>query len=250
MLGVGGLLTQWAGVCRAAGLGDYEGRTITGIEIVFEGSPKDAAAEAEFLTLLHVSVGGEYSAVAVRESLDELFKSGRVANARVEVIETGAASSEAQTLRPIRLRFIIKRQPRVADVVLDLGVTAGTPISEDELRGRLNMLEPGARVTDAALKSNADLIQAYLRDRGFFGAVVDFSTQLDTSGTRATVIYHVKAGTQAHVAAFNININGFNDASVRPTLTLQTGSPFTRAALSNDLTKLRRAIIALGYLAP
>lgn len=254
VLCAGYLLTPGAVVCRAAtavaDVGDYEGRTIAGIEIVFEGSPGDAAAGAEFLTLLHVSVGGEYSAVDVRDSLDELFKSGRVANARVEVVETGGASGATPKGSPVRLRFILKRQPRVADVLLELGVTAGTPISEDELRGRLNMLEPGARVTEQALKSNADLIQAYLRDKGFFGAEVDFTTQLDTSGTRATVIYRVKPGAQAHVAAFNIKIEGFNDASVRPTLTLQQGSPFTRTALSDDLARIRRAIIALGYLAP
>ncbi|HEY0547917.1 MAG TPA: POTRA domain-containing protein [Pyrinomonadaceae bacterium] len=253
VLGVGCALSPCAVVCRGAAAsnpGDYEGRTIAGIEIVFEGSPGDAAAEAEFLTLLHVAVGGEYSAVAVRESLDELFKSGRVANARVEVIETGAASSGAQTARPVSLRFIIKRQPRVADVVLDLGITAGTSISEDELRGRLNMLEPGARVTDSALKSNADLIQAYLRDKGFYGAEVDFTTQLDASGTRASIVYHVRPGVQARVKDFTIDIKGFNAASVRPTLVLQPGTPFTRAALSDDLAKIRRAIIALGYLAP
>lgn len=253
VLGVGCVLTPGAVVCRAAAapdVGDYEGRTIAGIEIVFEGSPSDAAAEAEFLTLLHVSVGGEYSAVDVRDSLDELFKSGRVANARVEVIETGAGAAATQKGSPIRLRFVLKRQPRVADVVLELGVTAGTPISEDELRGRLNMLEPGARVTEQALKSNADLIQAYLRDKGFLEAEVDFTTQLDASGTRATITYRIKPGAQATVAAFNIKIEGFNDATVRPTLTLQTGSPFTRTALSEDLARIRRAIIALGYLAP
>lgn len=254
LLGVCGLLTPGAVVCRVAAAtpdaGDYEGRTITDIEIVFEGSPADAVAAAEFLTLLHVSAGGEYSAVGVRDSLDELFRSGRVANARVEVIETAGASGEGLARGPVRLRFTIKRQPRVAEVVLDLGITAGTPISEDELRGRLNMLEPGARVTEQALKTNADLIQAYLRDRGFYAAEVEFSTQLDASGTRATVIYHVRPGAQARVKDFNITIEGFNAIAVRPTLTLQPGSPFTRVALSEDLARIRRAIIALGYLAP
>jgi outer membrane protein insertion porin family len=238
-------------VCRAAALdvGDYEGRTIAAIEIVFDGSPRDETAEAEFLTLLSVATGGEYSAVLVRDSLQGLFNSGRVANARVEVIEASGPTSP-QSASPIRLRFIIKRQPRVAEVVLDLGITTGTPISEDELRGRLNMLEPGARVTEQALRNNADLIQIYLRDRGFFNAEVDHTTQFDASGTRATVTYRVRPGAQARVGAFNINVPGFADARVRPTLTLQTGSPFTRAALGEDLTRIRNAIIALGYLAP
>lgn len=243
----------------AVDIGDYEGRPIAAIEIVFEGSPRDEAAEAEFLTDLRVGVGDEYSAVLVRDSLDELFKSGRVANARVEVVEAGggaATSPDAttpvtQARRPVSLRFIIKRQPRVAEVLLDLGTTPeDTPFSEDELRARLNMLEPGARVTEQSLRNNADLIQVYLRDRGFFSAVVDFTTALDTSGTRATITFRVKPGEQARVAAFNINVTGFNDATIRPALTLQPGSPFNRTALGEDVTRIRRAIIALGYLAP
>ncbi|MBC7909112.1 MAG: hypothetical protein H7Y30_01340, partial [Pyrinomonadaceae bacterium] len=249
------VLAQGALVCRAASavdVGDYEGREIAAIEIVFDGSPRDEVAETEFLTLLRVVPGDQYAAVRVRESLQELFTSGRVANARVEVVDEGAAVSGSGTpsTRPVRLRFIIKRQPRVAEVLLELGAITGTPISEDELRGRLNMLEPGARATEQALRTNADLIQAYLRDRGFFQAEVEFTSQLDASGTRATITYLVKPGVQARVAAFNINIQGFDAARVRPSLTLQTGSPFTRTALGEDTGRIRNAIIALGYLAP
>lgn len=248
------LLAPLAEVCRAQGLvtGDYEGRSVSAVEIAFEGSPPDEAAEAEFLTLLRVTQGDEYSAVRVRESLEELFKSGRVSNARVEVVESGpAVSTDAAGARgPVRLRFIIRRQPRVAEVVLDLGATEGTPISEDELRGRLNMLEPGARLTEQAVRTNADLIQAYLRDRGFFRAEVTYTQQLDATGTRATVTYRVRPGEQARVAGFDINIKDFNAQTVRPTLVLQPGSPFTRAALAEDVARIRRAIIALGYLAP
>ena len=247
------LFAPGAVVCRNAvmmDIGEYEGRAIAGIEISFEGSPPDAAAETEFLTMLRVVLGGQYSAVAVRDSLDELFKSGRVANARVEVIDAIASLDAQQVSRPLRLRYVITRQPRVTDVVLNLGVVESTLISEGELRARLNMLEPGARVTEPTLKSNADLIQAYLRDRGFFEAQVDFTTKLDISGTRARVIFHVKPGVQARVAAFDIRVQGFSDAAVRPTLLLQPGAPFTRIALGEDVMRIRRAIISLGYLAP
>ena len=235
---------------RVPDIGDFEGRAIATIEVSFEGSPSDAAAETEFLATLRSVLGGQYSAVSVREALDELFKSGRVANARVEVVDAIATSDPQRNNQPLRLRFVITRQARVADVVLDLGVAGSTLISQDELRARLNMLEPGARVTETTLRGNADLIQAYVRDRGFFSAEVDFTTKLDTSGTRATVIFHVKPGEQSRVASFEINIQGFSDTVVRPTLLLQPGTPFTRTALGDDVTRIRRAIIALGFLAP
>ena len=250
---VGCLLAPGAIACHGDGMldvGDYEGRPIAGIEISFEGSPRDEAAESEFLALLRGAVGSQYSAVSVRDSLDDLFKSGRVANARVEVIEVITSTDAQQVGRPLRLRFVITRQPRVSDVVLDLGVTANPAISEGELRARLNMLEPGARVTESGLRSNADLIQAYLRDRGFFGAEVEYSTKFDASGTRATVIFRIKPGDQARVAAFNISVKGFSDSTVRPTLVLQPGALFTRTALSDDVARISQAIIALGYLAP
>ncbi len=244
------LLTPCASV-RAQEIGAFDGRPVSSVEVVFEGSPRDEAAAAEFLTLLRIASGDEYSVVRARESLDELFKSGRVSNARVELAGAGTeAGAGPSPQAPIQVRFVIRVQPRVADVVLDLGNTTATPISEDELRGRLNMLEPGARLTDQALKNNADLIQAYLRDRGFFRAEVEFTSQLDVTGTRATVIFRVKPGEQAHVAAFDIKIDGFNDATARPQLILQPGSPFTRTALGEDIATIRRAIIALGYLAP
>jgi outer membrane protein insertion porin family len=227
-------------------VGDYEGRMISEVEVVPEGSPRDAAAEAEFLSLLRVAPNTEYSAVRVRESLQALFDSGRISSARVEVFETGA-----QHTSPIRVRFVVRLQVRVGEVLLNLGVLPlGSPISEDELRTRLNMLEPGAPVSEQKLKDNADLIQAYLRDRGFFRAEVDFTQQVDASGTRATVSFHIRPGEQARVASFNIQVQGFDAARVRPSLKLQEGAPFTRTALGEDLGRIRQAIISLGYLAP
>src|SRR5215813_5618568 len=68
-------------------LQDYEGRRIAAVELVFEGSQPDPAAQAQFLSLLRVTANSEFSAVRVRDSLQALFDSERVANARVEVVE-------------------------------------------------------------------------------------------------------------------------------------------------------------------
>jgi outer membrane protein insertion porin family len=236
-------------------MGEYEGRPIGQVEIVFEGSPADAAAEAEFRSLLVVARGDEYSAVRVRDSLQALFDSEMVSSARVEAHENacpqppGAPAGQSS----VCLRFVIKRQVRVSEVVLGLSPATGSPVSEDELRARLNMLDPGARVSETTLKNNADLIQAYLRDRGFFRAEVEYTTRPDPNdrtGTRAIVAFQVKLNEQARVGPFNINVQGFDPSRVRPQLSLQTGSPFTRQALGEDLTRIRQAIIAQGYLAP
>jgi outer membrane protein insertion porin family len=231
--------------------GDYEGRIVTLVEVVIEGSPRDEAAEAEFLSLLNIAAGAEYRAVRVRESLQSLFSSGLISNARVEVSETCRPAAGAT--RPLCVRFIVQRQVKVGEVRLSLSIPADSPISEDEMRARLNMLEPGSRLSEQVLSSNADLIQVYLRDKGFYRAEVTY-TQVrdpkDPTGTRQTVVFNIEPGEQARVEAFNIQITGFDPNTVRPKLKLQPGAPFTRSALGEDIARIRQAIISEGNLAP
>ncbi|HEY8184741.1 MAG TPA: POTRA domain-containing protein [Pyrinomonadaceae bacterium] len=232
-----------------ASFAEYEGRLITAVEITFEGSAVDPAAEAEFLSILRVLPNSQFSAVAVRESLQALFDSERVANARVEVFEAAPGASGSNR-GPIRLRFVIQRQVQIGDVKFQLTPATGTPISEDELRARVNLSQPGTRLSKQTVLRNADELQVYLRDRGYFNAVVEPVEQLDPSGTRATVTYRINPGEQARVESFNINIAGFDPAAVRPLLTLQPQAPFTREALGSDTKRIQQALIDQGYLAP
>lgn len=226
-------------------LEEYEGRLVVAIELAFENAPPDSSSEAEFLSLLKLAPGTEFAAVRVRDSLQALFDSGRVANARVEVIEEGAAKTG-----PIRLKFVVQRQVQIGDVVIDLGPVTGSPISTDELRARLNFVQPGTRLSKQLIARNADEIQVYLRDRGYFNATVDPVEQIAPNGIRATVTYKITPGEQAKVEAFTINVTGFNPTEIRPSMALQPGAPFTRDALSSDVTRVRDAIIEDGYLSP
>ena len=151
---------------------------------------------------------------------------------------------------PIKLRFIVQRQIQIADVRIELGAVTGSPISTDELRGRLNLIHPGTKLSKQVILRNADEIQVYLRDRGYFEATVEPVEQLDPSGTRATVTYRINPGEQARVSTFAIEITGFEPRLVRPTLTLQPNTPFTRDTLAADVDRIRDAILAEGYLSP
>lgn len=223
---------------------EYEGRQIASVEVVFEGSPPDAAAQAEFLSLLRVAPNTEFSATRVRDSLQALFDSGRVANARVEVDDSTSKSG------PLRVRFVIERQVQIAAVKIELPPVTGTPLSEDELRSRLNLLQPGGRLTKQIVARHADEIQVYLRDRGYFNATVEPTEQPDSSGIRTTVTYRINPGEQAKIDSFDIGINGYDPVAVRPLLKLQTNAAFTREALSEDVKRIRDAIISRGFLAP
>lgn len=241
---------------RVGTVPDYEGWTITAVEVVAENvSQRDSTVEAEIRALLTVEPNNQYSLARVHNSLNTLFASGRVSNARVEAVEAGP--------RRVLLRYFVRPQARVTDVVFDIvrptatpaapaapGAVADSPITEDELRARINLLEPGTRVSEQTLRASADAIQVYLRDRGYYRAVVEFTTQLDSSGTRSTVAYRVLLGEQARVDAFNINVDGFAREAVAGELTLRPDAPFTRAALGEDVNRIRQAIIAQDRLAP
>jgi outer membrane protein insertion porin family len=229
----------------ATEVSDYENRLITAIEIVFEGSPADPAAQADLLALLRITPNTEYSAVRIRDSLQALFDSGRVANARVEVTESAPGRNS-----PIRVRFIVQRQVQISEIRIDVGPVTGTPVSSDEIRARLNLTQPGTRLSKQTIDRNADEIQIYLRDRGYFNATVEADQQVDASGTRATVVYRVTPGEQARVESFTIAITGYDATTIQPNLSVLSGVPFTREALGEDVKRIRQAIMDRGYLAP
>ena len=233
-----------------AQVGDYEGRSVAAVEVVLEGSPPDSSAQAEFQSLIKINSSVGYSAVLARQSLRDLFASDRVANARVEITGTHPGSAGGA----LHVRFVIQRQIVIAGVTVRVGETTGTPVATDEIRARLNLLEPGRRFSLQAVERNADEIQAYLRDRGYFNATVEHAEvqdPTDATGTRRRVIYTITPGEPARVAAFNIKLEPtFDDQSVRSSLKLQPGALFTRDVLGDDVTRIRQAILARGFLSP
>ena len=68
---------------KDARIEDYEGRQITAVEVVIEGSAADPNVQTELLSLLKVSANTQFSAVRVREFLQSSVESDRIL--RVEV---------------------------------------------------------------------------------------------------------------------------------------------------------------------
>src|SRR2546423_1756558 len=132
-----GLFICLSSALAFAQVGAYEGRPVASVEVILEGTPPDASAQAEFKSMLKVVVGTEYSTANTRQSLHDLFASGRVASARVEIDETQPGGGR---LTPIRIRFVVQRQIVISGVSIRIGPTTGTPVASDEIRARLNLL--------------------------------------------------------------------------------------------------------------
>jgi len=234
-------------VCVHAQVGDYEGRSVSAVEVTLEGTPADPAAQNEFKALLKITAGGEYAAVNVRQSLHDLYASGRVASARVEIDDPGNGTNRAV---PIRVRFIVQRQIIITSV--SIRVTPSTVIPRDEIRARVNLLQSGRRFSLTAIEKNADEIQTYLRDRGYFNATVEHNeipSAGDASGTKKIVVFTITLNEQARVGNFDIDPK-LELPNIGPTLKLQRGSPFTREALGEDIDRIKQALIAKHRMAP
>src|SRR5205807_10553518 len=105
-----------------AQVGDFEGRRVAVVDVMFEGTPADPDDQAELQTTLKITSNSNYSAVLVRQSLADLMATNRVASARVEITEVdpGAGRNGA-----IRVRFVVKRQIVIAGVTLRIGPATG-----------------------------------------------------------------------------------------------------------------------------
>jgi len=237
------------GARLAPDLSRYEGRTVESVTLEVEDASVEEAALAELRARLKIAAGNIFSAVLVRESLQSLFDTGRVADARVEARDAPGAGADG---RPrVALRFLIRPQVSVAGV--EFTIAPGVGVGEDELRSRVTLLEPGKRLTDQSLRENADAIQAYLHDRGFYRAEVTYDRRLDPTRTRATVVFDVRPGAPTALDSFQIDIKGLDAAAlaeVRRELKLQPGEQFTQAALGEDVRRIRQAVIETGHLAP
>ena len=157
----------WAGAGPrlAPDLSRYEGRAVESVSLDVEEASLDEAALGELRARLKVAAGGTFAAVLVRESIQALFDTGRVADVRVEARDAAGAGADGKPR--LALRFVIRPQVSVAGVEFEIGADFGAEITEDELRSRVTLLEPGKRLTEQSLKENAEAIVAYLHDRGF-----------------------------------------------------------------------------------
>src|SRR5215203_4903845 len=80
----------------------YDNRLISSVVISFEGAERDVSATAQFELIAKNALGERYSAVKVRNALAALYRTDRIASARVEAENVGTNN--------IILRFVIRRK--------------------------------------------------------------------------------------------------------------------------------------------
>ncbi len=224
------------------GQNPYENKKILRIDITFEGSDRDVSSAEQFRSIADSALGETYSTVRLRDAIEKMYESDRIVSAEVEAILVGDDQ--------VTLRFIIKRKSVAKKINVVVGSTTGDVVTEQQIRLQINLLKPGATITDRVLRENANLILTYLRERGFFNATVEFTeTPLETEKD-VEVLFSVKPNVQARVGSFEMDITGADLSKIKEQIKLNPGALFTRSALSTDLENVRLILQKDGFLAP
>lgn len=238
MLSVAWLLS--AGTSLAAAQTNLEGRAISSVEVKYEGN--GAEPPERFKEIARDAIGGAYSAVKVRNAIEELYDTKRVASVSVEAVETVANA--------VKLVFILRPLSMVRRVSVQIIPPESTEITEADILLRTNLLQPGTAVSETALRNSADSIITFLRDRGYFRAEATFTREPIPGTPDANVVFKVMPGTRAIVSSFDISITGVATAEAVEKLKLQPGEPFSREELAGDVTRVREYLRDQDFLAP
>lgn len=219
----------------------FEGRIIREVTVELEGTDKNAVAVEQFRLVAQQELGERYAMVKVRDALAKLFDTREVANATVEATNVGSDG--------VNLRFVVRRKPRAQRVSVQIS-DKDSDVTEQELLFRLDILEPGTAVTDAALDRNANAILEYLRDRGYFRAEVTYDRQPIASEAEVAVTFIVTPNAQAEIEKFDITINGYDSAKLSAKVKLQPGEAYTREKLGLDVQRIKSILRDDEFLAP
>ena len=220
---------------------DLTGKHIGAIDVVFPTGGPSPADEEEFKSIATTAAGNTYSTVHIRDSIEALHRTGRVASVDVQA---------EPTTKGVDLRYVIKRKVQAQKVSIDIQNEIGDQITEQELMFKLNLLDPGTPITEQTLQNNANVILEYLRDRGFYNAEVTYTQTPLQNQNDVGVTFHVRPNAQAKVEAFNVSIDGANNAALVADVKLRAGELYSRDRLNADVEQVRKSLREANFVAP
>ncbi len=220
----------------------YDNRNIVAVEVSLGGESAQADEVENLRVLAEATVGARYSATKIHDAIVALYGSGQIAS--VDVIATPVGNDD------VRLRFILKRKERVDKILVNIGETVGDNVTQDDILFKLNLLSSGSTVTEQNLRSNADVILDYLRDRGFYRSEVKYTKTVRPNSTAVNIIFDVTPGTQATVQSIDLKIDGIESPISVNELSLSIGERYSRQRLTADLDKIRSMLREKDFLSP
>ncbi|MGH9946771.1 MAG: POTRA domain-containing protein [Pyrinomonadaceae bacterium] len=221
---------------------EFEGKKVDAIRLILDGAEIEAGTNESYFGMIRDEVGTAYSTVRIRNAIDELYSQKDILTVEVKA-DPGPGDA-------VELTFVIRRKPKAKSVSLTIGKNADLKVTEQELLFKLNLLDPGAVVTEETLQANANSILEYLRERGFLRARVEYEQKPLNEPNEVGVTFTVTPGEPARVETLAVDVDGFDSAEVKKSLKLQPGEIYKRELLQGDTERVRSALIKEGFLAP
>ncbi|MBK8303794.1 MAG: hypothetical protein IPK98_10495 [Chloracidobacterium sp.] len=223
-------------VCSLAAVAQsqYDKQRIDSIEINFGGTQANLPLADQYRLLVKDALGPVYSAPRIRDAIDALYSTRRV--------DTITVAATLNSSGGVDLRFDVKRKTQAEKVTVVVGTTIGDKVLEQDLLFKLNLLTPGTAITDQTLRSNADEILDYLRERGFYQSEVTYERRPLQNENEVGVTFRVMPNAQAKVETFDIKIDGYSKTIKPGDLKLKVGGNYSRERLVADLAKIREIL--------
>ncbi len=182
--------------------------------------------------LLAVSAGDGYRAIRVRQSIKQLFALGRFEDVRALVSRTPEGDA--------RLRFELAPRLRIQSLSV-----RGAPAGHlDALAGIID-LEPGDVPTDLPLRRQA--AEEYLREEGWFEAIVEVRAEPAPGGARAHVL--ARPGPRDAVRSFRAEgVDGTLATRLQRELGALPGRPISESEFEAGIADAERALRERGFL--
>ena len=225
-----------AAPATAAGLDDFVGKPVVGVELVSDGR---ALRDEAVLEMVETRVGEPLSMRQVRESVTHLFSLGRFENVAVDGRALADGVLLQYVLAPLRVieRIEIDGRPGVAAAAVRRAVT--------DAHG------PAFRADQAP--AVADTLRRFYRDRGFLSAAVE--ARVERPGAQPVLRVEVRPGLRVRVDRFTIRgVSATMYPLILGRLGLERGMPYDGRDIDRrlrdyeaELRRRRYYEISLGY---
>ena len=212
----------------------YDQKPIAKISISISGADDDTKSVEEYRGIVRETVGDVYSAPRIRDAIEALYNTKKVDTVTVvAALENGGG---------VDLNFNIRRKTQAQRVAVVVGKAAGEKVTEQDLLFKLNLVTPGSVITEQTLRSNADQILDYLRERGYYRSEVAYEQRPLQYQTDVGVTFRVALNEPARVDEVTIKIAGYNKPIAPQALKLRKGGLYTRERLNTDVLKIREIL--------
>ena len=192
----------------AAGIDEFVGKPVAGVELVSDGRPlRDDAV----LALVETRVGAPLSMRQVRESVAHLFSLGRFEN-----IEVGGSVRDGGVV----LQYVLAPLQLVERIEVD-----GRPgVSADDLRRAVTAAHGPVFGADQA-PAVAETLRRYYRERGFLAAAVE--TRVERRGGNRVLRAAVQPGSRVRIDRFTVRgVSATMYPLILDRLGLERGMPY------------------------